>query len=132
VHRETKDGPTYELVVAKSGSKLHPEKMEMGAGWGAGMIDSKGMTVKSLAEMLSGILDRPVVDKTGLAGPYSFTLKWAPDPGHAPSSGSSVSTDDSGPSLFTALEEQLGLKVESAKGPVESLVIDQIERPSAN
>lgn len=133
VHRETKDGSVYELVVAKSGSKLHPEKMANGAGWGPGMIDTKGMTVANLAQMLSGVLDRPVVDKTGLAGPYSFTLKWAPDHSQAPSPGGSASsTEDSGPSLPTALEEQLGLKLESAKGPVESLVIDHIERPSAN
>jgi uncharacterized protein (TIGR03435 family) len=133
VHRETKDGPIYELVVAKGGSKLHSEKAAVGVGMGPGMIDSKGMDLAGLAGMLSGALDRPVVDKTGLAGPYSFTLKWAPDPGQAPPPGGSGSaTEDSGPSLFTALEEQLGLKLESAKGPVESLVIDQIERPSAN
>jgi uncharacterized protein (TIGR03435 family) len=66
-----------------------------------------------------------VVDKTALQGDFAFELEWTPDPSPAPA-------DDSGPSIFTALQEQLGLKLEPQKGPVEILVIDHVERPSEN
>ncbi len=72
------------------------------------------------AEFLTDEAGRPVVDKTGLAGSYDLTLDWAVD--------NNVATNDSGPSLFTAMQDQLGLKLESAKGPVETIVVDHAER----
>ncbi len=71
---------------------------------------------------------RILLDRTGLSGKYSFTLQWAPQS----LSGAGAATEASGPSLFTALEEQLGLRRESTKAPVEVLVIDRVERPSPN
>ena len=78
-----------------------------------------------LASTLSSTLGRRVIDRTSLTGPYKFSLKWTPDDRPA-------SADNSGPSLFTAIQEQLGLKLESTKGPVEILVIDHAEKPSEN
>jgi len=72
----------------------------------------------------SGLADRIVVDKTGLTGNCEFHLKWTPD--------AQQGTPDAGPTLFTALEEQIGLKLVSTKSPVDVLVVDHIERPSAN
>ena len=80
----------------------------------------------SLATQLSSQLHRTVIDKTGLVGDFDFSLSWAPDdPGLA-------QADPSAPSIFTAIQEQLGLKLVSSKGPVETLVIDQVELPEAN
>jgi uncharacterized protein (TIGR03435 family) len=76
----------------------------------------------ALARTLAGIVDRLVVDKTGLAGSFDGDLTWTPDP----------NVDTSGPSIFTALQEQLGLKLESARGPIEVLVIDGAELPTAD
>jgi uncharacterized protein (TIGR03435 family) len=83
---------------------------------------------------------RTVLDKTGLSGKYEFTLQWIPEQGPGqtfpgPEAGAQAAappSDDSGPSIYTALQEQLGLKLESTKGPVEFLVIDRVERPSEN
>ena len=74
------------------------------------------------ADFLSGQLDRPVINKTGLEGPYNFKLEWAPD----------LSQDSSQPSIFTALQEQLGLKLIAGNGPVEVLTIRHAAMPSAN
>ena len=88
----------------------------------------------TLSGQLSSILDRTVIDKTGLAGIFDFNLEWTPNPVAAPPDGPATytSNDAVGPSIFTALQEQLGLRLESAKGPVEMLVIDHVERPSEN
>jgi uncharacterized protein (TIGR03435 family) len=77
-----------------------------------------------LAYSLSNDVGRVVIDKTGLTAGYDFTLRWSPD--------GEQETADSGPDIFAAVEEQLGLKLESAKGPVDTIVIDRIEMPSAN
>jgi uncharacterized protein (TIGR03435 family) len=84
-------------------------------------------------------LDRTIFDKTGLTGKYDFELKWAPDEAPPPITGGTQgglpmndAATDPGPSLFTALQEQLGLKLEPQKGPVDVIVIDHIERPSEN
>jgi uncharacterized protein (TIGR03435 family) len=81
--------------------------------------------LSALVFQLSSQLGRPVVDKTGLTGKYDITLQWTPDQGPA-------SEDASGSSIFTAVQEQLGLKLNSTKGPVETLVIDHVEPPTAN
>jgi len=105
-----------------------------------GGIEAHGGTTAFLTHALSGILGRTVVDKTGLTGNYDFTLNWTPDesmrnvmgpPPGGPHKGDAP-PDESGPSLFTALEEQLGLKLESQKGTVDVIVIDHIDQPSEN
>jgi bla regulator protein blaR1 len=108
---------------------------------GPGEIESTGASVQSFVRMLSAQLGRTVIDKTGLTGNYDYTLRWTPDdeaPAMARSGETAPSTNDgteanpSGPSLFTALEEQLGLKLESSKGPGDVIVIDRIELPTPN
>jgi len=147
-HRETRDLPVYDLVIAKGGLKMQPSKdQEPGKGRhmmmvdGPGKLESTAMKVENLRHVLSQQLGRTVVDKTGLTGNYDFTLNWTPDqptPGmEAQGDAPSAPNDDAapstpGPSLFTAIEEQLGLKLESSKGPEEVIVIDHIEQPSAN
>ena len=157
IHRETKELPIYALVVAKNGPKLQEAKPgdtypngfkgpggRGGRGMmmmGQGELTGQGLHIADLARQLSQQLGRSVVDKTGLTGLYDFTLKWTPDnqmpmPGGAGDGGrgsdGSASTDSSSPSIFTAVQEQLGLKLESQKGPVEVLVIDHVEKPSEN
>ena len=88
---------------------------------GKSQITGKHFPIANLAQFLSGQVGRTVIDKTGLAGKYDFQLTYAPDMG-----------DITGPSLFTALQEQLGLKLDSQKGPVEVVVIDSVEKASAN
>ena len=158
VTHETKDLSVYALVVAKGGPKLqaakpedsypnaikgpdgkmHAQMMRMGRG----QIEGQDMAMSGLARMLSQHLGREVVDQTGLKGSYDFTLHFTPDqgpggmppgpPGAGPPPENAPPPDTSGPSIFTALEEQLGLKLESQKGPVDIIVIDHIERPSAD
>jgi uncharacterized protein (TIGR03435 family) len=158
LHRETKELPTYALVVAKNGLKLqeakpgdtYPNGIKGPDGHaGAGMmfmgkegLTAQGMPIAGLVRHLSRQLGRTVVDKTGLTGKYDFTLKWTPDERQAPmfkgTEGSQPGTDSApppestGPSIFTAIQEQLGLKLEAQKGTVEVLVIDHVERPSEN
>ena len=91
---------------------------------GRGEIDSVSMPLHSLPSMLARELDRPVVDQTGLTGNYDFTLQFAPAVGADP--------DSQAPSIFTAVQEQLGLKLEPAKAPLDVLVIDHVEQPSEN
>jgi len=137
-HFETKELPVYNLVVAKSGPKLTPtpaDSAKKGSVDSEGRsrqnhIEANGITMDTVAAMLSTSLGRTVIDKTGLTGLFDFTLTYTSDP----DAGSSASSDDaaSGPTIFTAIEEQLGLKLESSKGPVQILVIDSIEKPSEN
>ena len=86
-----------------------------------------------MIQTLGWDLDRPIVDKTGLTGKYNFTLQWTPaEVGPAGSNGAPSPSDSNKPSLFTALQEQLGLKLEVQKSPIDVIVIDHIEAPSAN
>lgn len=154
VHRETRELPVYELVVAKNGPKLLPEDLStnLGQALGAGSdangntrIDAKAVTLDALARFLSGRLHRMVLNKTGLTDRYQFTLNYFVDPnvaslpvtaveeGREPAVPPPASLPGAtGRSLFDAIQEQLGLKLVSAKGPVEIIVIDHVERPSAN
>jgi uncharacterized protein (TIGR03435 family) len=134
LHRETKDLPMYALVVAKDGPKFKPSETE-------------GLTINSsrthwhvaakasmhrFAEILAEEVGRPVVDQTGLSGLYEMTLDWAPDQSPAPND-AAANDASAGPSIFTALREQLGLRLDSTKGPVEILVIDHADKtPSEN
>jgi uncharacterized protein (TIGR03435 family) len=128
VHRETRELPVYELVIAKDGPKMkEADADEMGSEtYGSGRIAVRATSIEQLTTNLSGTVGRMIMDKTGLAEKkYDFTLKWTPDERRNPD-------DADSPSIFTALEEQLGLKLVPAEGPVETLVIDHMERPSAN
>jgi uncharacterized protein (TIGR03435 family) len=129
VHYESKVQPVYNLVVAKGGLRvklLPPDQKPGGMSAGHGEMIVHGFPITAFAHWLSqtNMAGRIVVDKTGLTGNYDFDLKWTPD--------DQQGTADAGPTLFTALEEQLGLKLVSAKGSVETLVVDHVERPSPN
>jgi uncharacterized protein (TIGR03435 family) len=140
-HKETKDQPIYALVVSKNGPKLQETKE---TGTQQSMMTNRGRSqghaipVEMMAQMLSGITGRPVVDKTGLAAKYDFVLEWTPDGGadaRAQGFGDGITTPapaPGGPTIFTALQEQLGLKLEAQKGPVQNIVIDRAEKPSEN
>jgi uncharacterized protein (TIGR03435 family) len=159
VHRETRELPLYELVVVKSGSKLKEAipgdnyanglKFPGGRG-GAGSIATmrtnrggqeiigQGVFIGTLISALSPQLDRAIVDKTGLTGKYDFTLEFAPGESSmaAPSVGAvegqtePVPSDSNDPLLFDAIQEQLGLKLVTGKGPIEAIVIDHVQRPA--
>jgi len=138
-HFETKQLPAYALVVAKSGPKLTESKDATGGtsiSSGNGRMTAKGVTMtkltQSLTQILSGELGRVVIDKTGIEGRYDLALTWSPDERSAATVIGSNEGSPPGPSIFTALQEQLGLKLESTKAPVETLVIDHIEQPSEN
>jgi len=123
-HRETRDLPGYALLPAKSGFKLRPVEAEELNGWSTGSGNAK-FTRSSLAEVASGLADivgRPVADRTEIAGVYDVKLQWAPDD----------RPDAAGPSLFTALQEQAGLRLEARKVPVAILVVDRAEKPGEN
>jgi len=125
-HRETNDLPIYELTVAKSGSKMKqtsPDSSGGSANYASGKVTAHEISIESVAANLSFAVGRMIVNKTGLEGGYDFTLDYAPDGADA---------SDTRPSIFTALEEQLGLKLEPARGPVDVIVVDHIERPTAN
>jgi uncharacterized protein (TIGR03435 family) len=126
VHNETKQFPAYALVIGKNGSKLVKAGiLDNGPSSGRGMLRG-AMDMPALAKSLSAILGRNVIDQTGLSGSYKFSLRWTPDDQSANATGTSP------PSIVTAIQEQLGLKLESTRGPVEILVIDHAEKPSAN
>ena len=140
VHKETKEESVYALVVSKTGSKLQ-EKKELGPrqgmSMGRGRLQGMAAPVEMLVQTLSNALERQVVDKTGLAGKYDFVLEWTPDVTDARAQGfgdgiTSPAPAPGGPTIFTALQEQLGLRLESQKGPVENIVIDRAEKPSEN
>jgi len=157
-HRVPREISIYALVVDKNGPKIaglkpatpgdtYPNgpKYPNGRLAGPGTITPNGMSgmtgqaaqMPALAVMLSRLgLGREVVDKTGLTGKYDFTLRFSPTDGSTPvinGQPAATSPDDAtAPSIFTAVQEQLGLKLESTKGSVEGLVIDHVERPSQN
>ena len=93
-------------------------------------IEGGDSTVEMMAANLANVLERPVVDATGIQGRYLMKLRWLPDDGPAPMLNGAP--DTSLPSIFTAVEEQLGLKLVAGKGPVEVLVVDRVAMPSAN
>jgi uncharacterized protein (TIGR03435 family) len=134
-HFESRQMPAYALVVGKGGAKLSEVQPGVtadggkdpgGIRMGPGMIVSTAAPMAPLIDALSVQLGRPVVDRTGLTGHYSFTLKFAPV------QAANDAQTDPGPTLFTAVQEQLGLRLESTKAPVPVLVVDHIERPSGN
>jgi bla regulator protein BlaR1 len=144
IHRETKEAPVYALVVAKGGAKLQAAKDAgdgpQGLRMGRGQLTGMGAPLQMLANILSSQLGRPVVDKTALTGKYDFKLEWTPDAGQGggpagplpPGVDQPPPPDPNGPTLFTAIQEQLGLRLESQRGPMEMIVIDHVEKASEN
>jgi uncharacterized protein (TIGR03435 family) len=165
-HRETREVPVYALTVAKDSAKLKPfqegsctampfavplPKLAPGqtyckvrVGMRPPAVDAQGSTLAEFSKLLDLVLDRPIIDKTGITGRFDVHLEFALDEGtpglrgplaHGGGPGgdpSAAPSDPAGPSIFTALQEQLGLKLVRAKGPREFLVIDHVERPSEN
>ena len=142
VHKETKDQPIYALVVSKNGAKLKEakvvERARQGMSMNRGRLEGFVAPMEMLAQTLSNVTERPVVDKTGLTGKYDFVLEWTPEAGadaRAQGFGDGINEPapaPGGPTIFTALQEQLGLRLESQKGPVQTIVIDRAEKPSEN
>jgi uncharacterized protein (TIGR03435 family) len=147
---EQQERPIYAMVIAKGGTKLQPSKEPSPLGKGMGGEFKSGTTphhfivqwgtMAALARNLSLRVGRTVVDKTGLTGLYDYELSWTPDltPDQASplradaQAAHAAASDPAGPSIFTALQEQLGLRLVPEKGPVDILVIDRIETPSPN
>ena len=133
LHWETRDVQVYELVVADSGLKLRESdasKARSLDGGGGRAIGAK-VTMDLLSQFLSMQLGRTVVDKTGVNGAYDVTLTWTPETNPVQNSADNPRPLD-GPSIFTAVQEQLGLKLVSRRGPVEWMMVDRAERPAAN
>jgi uncharacterized protein (TIGR03435 family) len=134
VHNETKELAVYAITAAKGGETMArsagdpngtPDENESSNG-GVVTMRMTNMSMSEFAPDLGYFLDRPAVDQTGLAGRYDLQLKWTVDESKAPADGSAP------PGLFTAIQQQIGLKLEPAKAPVEVLVVDAVERASAN
>jgi uncharacterized protein (TIGR03435 family) len=147
VHRQSREMSSYALMAARNGFKVKalapgacvelkpgerppeadPEKPQTpscgGAGWGPGSIRINGVSMDRFASLLGDVLKRIVVNKTDAEGLFDLSVKWVPD--------DALNAAD-GPSVFTALQEQLGLRLESTKTPVEMLVIDEVHLPSEN
>jgi uncharacterized protein (TIGR03435 family) len=135
-HKETKELPMYALVVAKGGVKMQPNVSPDGAPQsmttGRPIFKAQRASPDQIARALAALTGRPVQEQTGLQGFYDLKMEWTPDGPTALGVAEEKQADSFGPTLFTALQEQLGLKLESKKGPVEMLVINRAERPSEN
>jgi uncharacterized protein (TIGR03435 family) len=166
-HNESRELPVYDLVMARSDARPGPqlrksdvdcaalfaarrgggppppppqpgERMQCGMFGGIGRVTAGAVTMAQFGTLLSRLVNRTVVDKTGLAGNFDIDLTFTPDqPARAPGAppdqpirANGVDIDPNGPSLFTALQEQLGLKLDSQKGPVDVVVIDSVEHPT--
>jgi uncharacterized protein (TIGR03435 family) len=131
-HRDKKELSVYTLTVGKNGAKLaatvHQENDPVDFSFhGLGALTVGNATMRDFCEgMQAGAMDRPVVDQTGLTGRYDFSLNWTLDSLHA------TNDPNAPPGIFTAIQEQLGLKLQAAKAPAEVVLIDHVERPAAN
>jgi bla regulator protein BlaR1 len=141
VHTETKEFPVYVLTLAKNGPKIReakagdtyengyklPNGKPSGAGFNSdeeGKVSAQGVTTENFAQWLSRQVGRTVIDRTGLTGRYDFALSWTKDDDDSAGAG--------GPTILDAIQQQLGLKLESGTGPLEIIVIDHAEKPSVN
>jgi uncharacterized protein (TIGR03435 family) len=149
LHRDKRELPIYVLTAAKSGMKLKagtcltrepntplvPGQRQSDfcgfGGIGNGTLMATSTTMEIFTDLLTTVLGRKVVDSTGFKGNFDVSMRWMSDPVSTGNAGR-VPTDTTGPSIFTAVQEQLGLKLEASKGPVDVLVVDHIERPSEN
>jgi uncharacterized protein (TIGR03435 family) len=148
VHREIRNVPVYEMVVAKNGPKLQKAAAEpecagipvgstacpgrFSGGMGRG-ITAKSVDLSELAQFLSGFADRPILAKTGIDGLFEIkTTPWRPERPGENFAAEAHADPEALPTIFTMLPEQLGLKLQPARGPVEVLVIDRVQKPSEN
>jgi uncharacterized protein (TIGR03435 family) len=138
VHFETKEMPVYVLTVEKNGSKMKPRTNGDGGEttrltFHGAEATGRNVSAGTLAEELQAmVLDRPVLDKTGLTANFDFSLRWRPESGQFGGTGASVAGDPNDPDIFTAVREQLGLKLESRKDPAKIIAVDAAMRPSDN
>jgi uncharacterized protein (TIGR03435 family) len=134
-HRETHQIRGYWLVVAKRGAKLKApdagDTTHSGMNVSPGHMTGYKLSMEQFATALGGLLNLPIADRTGLQGVFNLALDWAPDEFRTPAASADVPPSES-PSVFTALREQLGLKLEAHAVPVEVIVIDHAEMPSEN
>jgi uncharacterized protein (TIGR03435 family) len=143
-HSEKRQLPVYELSVDRKGSKVERVKdseTKADVRVAAGSIQLRKATAATFASQLSYALGRPVIDKTGLSGEFDFALEWTPEPGEdggpttaglPPGAGDQPASTPDRPSIFTAIPEQLGLRLKSGRGPVEVIVINYVQMPTAN
>jgi uncharacterized protein (TIGR03435 family) len=141
-HQDKRELSVYVLSVNKTGQKLtksegDPNGLPGLFFQGLGKLNVRNATMKDFTGLMqNAVLDRPVVDQTELAGRFDFTLNWTPDDSQFGGMGAKVPppTDsaDAPPNLYTAIQEQIGLKLEATKAPADVLVIDHVEEPSAN
>ncbi|HXE62496.1 MAG TPA: TIGR03435 family protein [Bryobacteraceae bacterium] len=146
-HREKKEFAIDELTVAKSGAKLKPSSAPpdepynvtttlypaASGGIDHAVLPAHNITIQQFASVLQrAILDRPVVDNTHLTGRFDFDLEWTPDSSNFGGTLPPGPPDSSKPSLFTAIQQQLGLRLEATRGLIDILVIDRLARPSDN
>ena len=132
IHRETRTMQAFVLEVGKNGPKLEkaeggPAETNTSNGKGSVSIEARNTDLPAFAQRLAREMELPVVNQTGLPGIYNFKLRWTPENSKALIDGTAE-----WPSIFTAIQEQLGLRLHSQKAPVEVLVIDHVEKPSEN
>lgn len=151
VHGETRESSVYQLVAAKGGPKITFSSDQIspdasgppaspndgpprgGLLMGPGILIGNAITIAQFVKVLAPDVDRAVVDRTNLSGRFDIRLHWAPDiPGTSSPSVQPPASSEYPSSIFTAMNEQLGLKLQSARGPVEFLIIDHCEKPSPN
>ncbi len=133
LHRDKRELPIYAIKLAKGGPKItrsaeNAYGLPSQSGHGQGSQQQRKFANNSMSDFALGMqayMDRPVVDETGLPGRYDFTLKWTPY-------NSQTNEPNAAPDIFTAVQEELGLKLEATKGPADVLIIEHVERPSAN
>jgi len=144
-HREKRELAVYAVTVAKSGAKLakskgdpegNPDQTFTEMSSRRVTLRETNATMAEFALNMAGVMDRPVVNQTGIVGRFDFTLKWTPDETQFGSWGihfsPAVDDPNAEPGLFTAIQEQAGLKMEPVKAQTDVIVIDKVERPSAN
>ena len=153
VHREMRELPIYLLVIdgkdGQLGRRFRPAPLDCGAraaqappgtpglsicgvDRAPGRSAGRTMTLVQLTGTLESIVDRPVFDRTGLQGIYDWDLEWTPAPGEPGPPGAAAPANPDAPSIFTAVQEQLGLRLDSDRAPVDVLVVDSVDRPTEN
>jgi uncharacterized protein (TIGR03435 family) len=138
IHRETKEMPVYVLTVGRNGSRMKA-RTEGDGGESTRMTfqgakaTGRNVSARVLAEELgSMVFDRPVLDRTGLTGNFDFDFRWRPEPDQFGKTGAHVAGDPNDPDIFTAIKEQLGLRIDSQKAPAEIIVVESATKPADN